>query len=72
LIIDTVLSGLIILFLAFSSIQVFLYGINVISSGEVSATAHLPFYPFIFMVSAGLFILCLVEINKVIKGVANK
>lgn len=72
LVINTVLGSIMIVFLAFSSIQILLYGMNVLRSGEVSATAHIPFYPFIFMVSAGFFILCLVEVIKVIKGVAKK
>lgn len=72
LVIDTVLGSITIVFFVFSSIQVLLYGVNVVKSGEVSATAHIPFYPFIFMVSAGLFMLCLVEISKVIKGVVKK
>jgi len=71
-VIDTVFSSVTVIFLVFSSIQVLIYGITVVKSGEVSATAHIPFYPFIFMVSAGLFMLSLVELNKVVKGVAKK
>jgi len=70
--INTVFSSIIVVFLAFSSTQVLIYGINVYKIGEVSQTAHIPFYPFIFMVSLGLFALCLVEISNAIKGVVNK
>jgi len=70
--VDTVLTAITMVFLAFAGIQVLLYGINVFKIGEVSQTAHIPFYPFILMVSAGIFALCLVEASKLIKGVAKK
>jgi len=70
--IDLVLSVISVVFLAFSSVQVLKYGINVIRSGEVSATAHIQFYPFIFIVALGMFVLCLVEASKLIKGGAGK
>jgi len=70
--IDSVLRVMIVIFLAFSSIQVIDYGINVIKSGEVSATAHVSFYPFIFITAIGLIVLGLVELSRLIKGGEGK
>lgn len=68
-----IITGLIIfLFLLFLCVQVILYAIQVLLSGEVSPTAKMPFYPFIFMVAAGLFVLAIIELIKVVKGVRQQ
>jgi TRAP-type C4-dicarboxylate transport system permease small subunit len=52
-----------------------IYGRNTWVSGEFSMTAYTPFYPFIFAVSLGVDVICLVflldifiAIIKVVKG----
>lgn len=72
LVINTVFGSIIIAFLFLVGIQVFSNGITVMKSGEVSPTAQVSFYPFIFMVSIGFFVLCIAEIYKTIKGVKEK
>lgn len=68
-----VVSGvLIMVFLMFISYRVFFHGFKVIASGEVSATARIPFYPFIFMVALGFLMLFLVELVNLVKGVEQK
>lgn len=62
----------IMLLLLFISYQVFHHGFKVIASGEVSATAQIPFYPFIFLVALGFLLLFLVELVNVLKGVVQK
>jgi len=71
-IIQTASGTVILIFLVFASYQTFMYAREKAISGEVSATAHMPFYPFIIMVAIGLLMLCLVEIVKVLKGVMVK
>jgi TRAP-type C4-dicarboxylate transport system permease small subunit len=72
LVINTIWSSIMIVFLFFIGIQVFSNGITVMKSGEVSPTAQIPFYPFIFLVSIGFFVLCFAEIHKTVKGVRVK
>lgn len=62
----------IMLLLLFISYRVFHHGFKVIASGEVSATAQIPFYPFIFLVALGFLLLFLVELVNVLKGVVQK
>ncbi|NLO38104.1 MAG: TRAP transporter small permease [Ruminiclostridium sp.] len=71
-VIHTVTGGMIMVLLLFISYRVFLHGFKVIASGEVSATAQIPFYPFIFMVGLGFVLLFLVEFVNLVKGVEQK
>jgi TRAP-type C4-dicarboxylate transport system permease small subunit len=71
-IVDSAAGGIILVFLSFCCYQVLMYANKVMTSGEVSATAHVPFYPFIFMVAAGLSVLCLVELMRLVKGVIRR
>ncbi len=68
-VVDRITGSITLVFLSLFCYQMVVYANKVMSSGEVSATAHLPFYPFIYMVAAGLFVLCLVELMKIVKGV---
>jgi TRAP-type C4-dicarboxylate transport system permease small subunit len=61
-----------VILLLFAGYQMVLDGFKVIKNGEVSATAQIPFYPFIFMVAFGLLVLCLVECVNVLKEVTKK
>ena len=68
-----IISGvLIMVFLLFISYRLFFHGFKVIASGEVSATAQIPFYPFIFLVAIGFLLLFLVELVNLLKGVEQK
>jgi TRAP-type C4-dicarboxylate transport system permease small subunit len=58
--------------LLFISYRVFHHGVKVIASGEVSASAQIPFYPFIFLAALGFLLLFLVELMNVLKGVVRK
>lgn len=60
---------MIMVLLLFISYRLFHHGFKVIASGEVSATAQIPFFPFIFMVALGFSMLFLVEFVNVMKGV---
>ncbi len=66
-------SGLLInILLLFISYRVMHHGFKVISTGEVSATSQIPFYPFIFMVAIGFLLLFMVEFVNMMKGVVKK
>jgi len=68
-----IISGIIVLlFLLLLCVQVFIYAVKVMSTGEVSPTAKMPFYPFIFMIASGLFVLSVIEFIKVVRGVGQK
>lgn len=45
------------------------YAYSMILSGEVSPTTKMPFYPFIYLVTLGLFMLSLVVLFKVIERI---
>jgi TRAP-type C4-dicarboxylate transport system permease small subunit len=47
------------------------YAIGMIETGEVSLALAIPFYPFIFAVAFGLFILALILLNDVIKSIGE-
>lgn len=68
-VISTVTGLMVLVFLLFAGYQVFCLGLKVLSSGEVSATARIPFYPFIFLVALGFIVLALVEFVNILKGV---
>lgn len=71
-VISLVSGFMVMLLLLFISYRVFHHGFKVIASGEVSASAQIPFYPFIFMVALGFLLLFLVEFVNVMKGVVRK
>jgi TRAP-type C4-dicarboxylate transport system permease small subunit len=71
-IIDIITGFIIVLFLLFLCVQVVVYALKVMSSGEVSPTAKMPFYPFIFMTALGLFVLSVIEFIKIMKGVRRE
>ncbi len=71
-IINTFFGTILFFFIVFAGIQMIDYARKSALSGEVSPTAHIPIYPFIFMVAIGLFALSLVEFIKLIKGVMGK
>ncbi len=58
--------------LLFISYRVFYQSFKVIETGEVSATAQIPIYPFIFMVGLGFVLLFLVEFVNLVKEVEQK
>ncbi|MBP7175523.1 MAG: TRAP transporter small permease [Thermoclostridium sp.] len=70
--ISIVTGGMIMVLLLFISYRVFHHGFKVIASGEVSATAQIPFYPFIFLVGLGFVLLFLVEFVNLMKEVEQK
>ncbi len=71
-IVDVITGSVAVIFLLFSCLQTCVYGVKVMNSGEVSATSQIPFYPFIFIVAAGFFVLSLSEFTKILKGVKTK
>ncbi len=71
-IIHLISSFVIMVLLLFISYRLFHHGFKVIASGEVSATAQIPFFPFIFMVALGFLMLFLVELVNMVKGVVQK
>ena len=48
--------------------QAFIYALDIKSSGEVSPTLHIPAYPFIFGISLGCALLCLLLTADFIKS----
>lgn len=48
------------IFWGIASWYVVKYGLNLFTTGVVSPTTQIPFYPFVFLVAFGLFALCLV------------
>ncbi|NLV64092.1 MAG: TRAP transporter small permease [Clostridiaceae bacterium] len=66
--INYISGSIIIVFLLFLCCQLFIYAFKVMSSGEVSPTAKMPFYPFIFIIAIGMFVLAAVEFVKMVKG----
>ncbi|MDQ2086304.1 TRAP transporter small permease [Herbivorax sp. ANBcel31] len=68
-IIDIIVQCIYISFLSLFSIRLFIYGYNVSLSGEVSPTARIPLFPFIFIVATGFTFLCLVVITQFSKNI---
>jgi TRAP-type C4-dicarboxylate transport system permease small subunit len=58
--IDGVMTLLGLCFWSLAAWQVVVYGISLKSTGVVSPTTQIPFYPFVFLIAFGLFALCLV------------
>ncbi len=54
------------LFITFLSWSVFRYAGSMAKSGEVSSTTEIPYFPFVFLVSCCLLMLCLVILDKLI------
>ncbi len=63
------------LFLGFTTYNLFVYGGRIAASGEVLPTTRLAYYPFIYIVALGFFVLTLVvllDLLKSVKGVELK
>ncbi|MBP7497546.1 MAG: TRAP transporter small permease subunit [Bacteroidales bacterium] len=58
-----------IVFLFFTSYQLYVYGQRLSKTGEVSLTLHLPFYYFIYSISFAMFSVCLIEVFIIINTV---
>lgn len=58
-------------FLFFAAYNLFVYGLRLESSGVVSSTIRLPFYPFIYLVAAGFFMLACTVLLSLLKQVAG-
>jgi len=54
-------------FLLFVTYNLFTYGTRIALSGEVSPTTQLIFYPFIYLVALGFFVLALTVLLKLFK-----
>jgi len=64
----TAVSGIIsFIFFTFVSWQLIKYGNRIRVSGEVTSTAEIHFYPFIYIVAFGVFILSIVNLIQAIK-----
>ena len=48
--------------------QAFIYALDIKNSGEVSPTLHIPAYPFIFGISLGCTLLCLLLAADIVKS----
>ncbi len=63
-----IITGLIsFVFLGLSTWHLGKYAYSMVLSGEVSSTAEIPFYPYIYLVSVGLFMLSLVLMIKLVR-----
>ena len=70
-ILDTIVAVLGTALYAVIAWQCVKYAIGMIETGEVSLALGIPFYPFIFAVAFGLFILALILLNDVIKSIGE-
>lgn len=61
--------GLVFLFLVLMTWQMFEYGYELKSYGEVSPTIRIPIYPFCFAAAAAFIPACLVSLAKILKSV---
>jgi TRAP-type C4-dicarboxylate transport system permease small subunit len=59
-IVDASVNAIMLVFWITIAWRLFVYGLSTLSSGMVSSTAQIPIYPFIFVLAAGVFCLCLV------------
>lgn len=57
------------LFLGFATYNLFLYGLRIARTGEVSPTTQMIFYPFIYLVAVGFAMLTLVVFLRFLKTV---
>ncbi len=58
-------------FLFFAAFNIFVYGSRLASSGVVSSTIRLPFYPFIYLVAAGFLMLACTVLLSLLKQAAG-
>ena len=68
-IVSVITETLAVVFMAFFSYQMVIYALKTAGSGEVSATTRILTYPFILIVAAGLMILSLVILVKLINTI---
>ena len=59
------------IFLFFAAFKLFGYGLRLAQTNEVSPTAQLAFYPFIYLVGLGFLLLALVVLVKFLKGLVG-
>lgn len=53
-----------VVFLAFTAWAIGRYATSMVSSGEVGMNTHIPFYPFIYLITLGFLVFCLVIFIK--------
>ncbi len=70
-VIESILAALGIILFALIAWQSVLYGLDCQSSGEVSLTLQLPFYPIIYGVALGAGVVCLVLLVDFLNAIAN-
>ena len=70
-IIESILAVLGIILFALIAWQSVLYGLDCQSSGEVSLTLQLPFYPIIYGVALGAGVVCLVLLVDFVNAIAS-
>lgn len=68
-VLDRVSYALILVFFAIVSWQTFVYGKRLMSTGEMSETLKIPYYPFVFLVSLGFVVLALTVLLDLIETV---
>jgi TRAP-type C4-dicarboxylate transport system permease small subunit len=56
-----------VIFLAFSSYEIAVYGRTMVQTNVVSPTTKTPFYPFIYVAALGMAVLCVVLFVRMIK-----
>lgn len=67
--VDVCVNSIALLFWLLTTWHISKYAQSVASSGMVSQTTQLPYYPFIYMVALGLLALCLVLLAKLIESI---
>jgi len=70
-VIESILAALGIILFALIAWQSVLYGMDCQSSGEVSLTLQLPFYPIIYGVALGAGVVCLVLLADFLNAIAS-
>lgn len=66
--IDMLLGIPVFLFLLLATYNLFIYGVRIAQSGEVSPTTKLIFYPFIYLVALGFLALALTVMLKLLQS----
>jgi len=66
---DRVSNFLILVFFAIVSWQTFLYGKRLMTTGEMSETLKISYYPFVFLVSLGFAVLALTVLLELVESV---
>lgn len=67
--IDAMTGVMSLIFFGFTAWQAFVFGSEVRRSGEVSMSAHLKFYPYLYLISIMCVFLCLVILIDIIKSI---